>query len=108
MKRDNQLMSVGGFALAVGALAFFPPIFNYELMVLSWLGGMAQPVGLSAMIIGGILYGLGRLQEMRNAPVVGPPVEPDAAAAPGTTMPTVQPNVLSNQAPTSPGPADRR
>jgi hypothetical protein len=73
MKKDNQLTGGGGFLLILGALAFFLPMFDYQLLILSWLGGMQQPVGLSAMVIGGILFAIGKLQDFRNAsPVPGP------------------------------------
>jgi len=86
MKKENQLSSTGGFPLVLGALAFFLPMFDYQLLILSWLGGMQQPVGLSAMVIGGVLFAMGKLQEIRNAsPVPSPtdplPTSPDAAAA---------------------------
>jgi hypothetical protein len=72
MKKENQLSSTGGFLLVLGALAFFLPMFDYQLLILSWLGGMQQPVGLSAMVIGGALFAMGKLQEIRNAsPVPG-------------------------------------
>jgi hypothetical protein len=86
MKKENQLSSTGGFLLVLGALAFFLPMFDYQLLILSWLGGMQQPVGLSAMVIGGVLFAMGKLQEIRNAsPVPSPtdpiPTSPDAATA---------------------------
>ena len=73
MNKENQLTGGGGFLLILGALAFFLPMFDYQLLILSWLGGMQQPVGLSAMVIGGILFAIGKLQDLRNAsPVPGP------------------------------------
>jgi hypothetical protein len=61
-------------------------MFDYQLLILSWLGGMQQPVGLSAMVIGGVLFATGKLQEIRNASPVPSPTDPiltspDAAAA---------------------------
>jgi hypothetical protein len=76
MKKDNQLSSTGGFLLVLGALAFFLPMFDYQLLILSWLGGMQQPVGLSAMVIGGALFAMGKLQEFRNASPVPSPTDP--------------------------------
>ena len=55
MKRENQLVSWGTVAFAFGALAFLPSLFDRELLILSWLGSMQVPVGLSAMIVGGVL-----------------------------------------------------
>lgn len=73
MKKENQLAGGGGTLLILGALAFFLPMFDYQLLILSWLGGMQQPVGLSAMVVGGILFGIGKLQELRDpSPVPGP------------------------------------
>ncbi|HEX5823981.1 MAG TPA: hypothetical protein VFY18_05905 [Candidatus Limnocylindrales bacterium] len=103
MKSENQLVSAGTVAFAFGALAFLPSLMGRELLILSWLGGMAQPVGLSAMVVGGVLFGLGKLQTFRDAPPAGFPSDP-APLDPAT--PIVQPNVLANQAPVS-KPLDR-
>ena len=78
MKKENQLTGGGGTLLILGALAFFLPMFDYQLLILSWLGGMQQPVGLSAMVIGGILFGIGKLQESRDSSPVASPTEPVA------------------------------
>ena len=78
MKKENQLSSTGGFLLVLGALAFFLPMFDYQLLILSWLGGMQQPVGLSAMVIGGALFAMGKLQEFRNASPAPSPTDPVA------------------------------
>ena len=78
MKKENQLAGGGGTLLILGALAFFLPMFDYQLLILSWLGGMQQPVGLSAMVIGGILFGIGKLQEFRNSSPVASPTDPVA------------------------------
>lgn len=73
MKRDNPFTDLGTFLLAVGALAFFPPVFDRELLILAWLGGLAQPFGLSAMVVGGTLFAFGKLRDFRNSsPVVSP------------------------------------
>ena len=104
MKRENQLVSWGTVALAFGALAFFPSLFDRELLILSWLGSMQVPVGLSAMVVGGVLFALGKLQQFRDAPPAGS--VGDGAAPLEPTMPAVQPNVLANQAPVS-KPPDR-
>lgn len=111
MKRDNQLTNLGTFVFAFGALAFLPSLFDRELLILSWLGSMQQPVGIMAMVVGGVLWGAGRLALFRDAPPsnVAPPTwfEPSdaptgtAAAGPSAPAPaptpTVQPNVLSGQ-----------
>jgi hypothetical protein len=92
MKKENSLSGGGGFLLALGALAFFPPMFDYQLLIMSWMGGMQQPVGLSAMLIGGVLFGIGKLQEFRDASPVSDPtqvaVAPNElrAAAPAETQ----------------------
>lgn len=93
MKKENQLSGGGGFLLILGALAFFLPMFDYQLLILSWLGGMQQPVGLSAMVIGGILFAIGKLQDIRNSSPVSSPTDPVAntlrapAAASGSEPP---------------------
>jgi hypothetical protein len=78
MKKENQLAGGGGTLLILGALAFFLPMFDYQLLILSWLGGMQQPVGLSAMVIGGVLFAIGKLQDLRNASPVSGPTDPVA------------------------------
>jgi hypothetical protein len=65
-------------------------MFDYQLLILSWLGGMQQPVGLSAMVIGGALFAMGKLQEFRNASPVPSPTDPiltSPDAAPVTSAP---------------------
>jgi hypothetical protein len=93
MKKENQLTGGGGFLLILGALAFFLPMFNYQLLILSWLGGMQQPVGLSAMVIGGILFGIGKLQEFRDSSPVASPTDPVANTLQGPpTAPASEPS----------------
>jgi hypothetical protein len=87
MKRDNPLADGGALLFLVGALAFFPPLLDRELLILAWLGGMAQPVGLSAMVVGGILFGLGKLQQFRNSSPVASPTDFEPAAAAGPAVP---------------------
>ena len=122
MKRENQLTSWGSLAFAFGALAFLPSLAGGELMILSWLGSMQVPVGISAMVVGGAVFGLGKLQAIRNGPPpVGGPNELDGQIPPPAqtaasdlrppsepkAQPPVQPNVLSNQAKPNAGPPDR-
>jgi hypothetical protein len=122
MKRENQLTSWGSLAFAFGALAFLPSLARKELMILSWLGSMQVPVGISAMVVGGAVFGLGKLQEIRNGPAAGggpnepggqipPPVQTPSSdlRAPSRPkgQPMAQPNVLSNQAKPNAGPPDR-
>ncbi len=83
MKRENPLVSGGTLALVLGAMAFFPSLLDREFLITAWLGSMQQPVGLSAMVVGGVLLAIGKLRDFRNSsPVVNPP--------------DVQPNVLSD------------
>ena len=79
MKRDNPLVDRGLIALALGAIAFFPPMFDREYLITSWLGNLEQPVGLSAMVVGGVLFGIGKLRQLRDATPVISPTEPVAA-----------------------------
>jgi hypothetical protein len=73
MNRDNPLVDGGTFALVFGAVAFFPPMLDREFLITAWLGDMQQPVGLSAMVVGGVLVALGKLRDFRNgSPVVSP------------------------------------
>jgi hypothetical protein len=63
----------GGSTLVVlGAMAFFPPLFDFEFLLTAWLGPMQQPAGLSAMVVGGGLFVFGKLRELRDAPVMSP------------------------------------
>lgn len=83
MKRDNQLTSGGALLLILGAAAFFLPFMDRQLIILSWLGSMEQPVGLSAMIVGAVLIAIGKLREFRNASPLPNPTDV-AANAPNT------------------------
>ena len=108
MKRENPLVAGGGVLFLLGVLAFVPPILDRQLLILAWLGSWSQPVGLSAMVVGGVIWGLGQLQRLREAPPpnVGATLPPDPSTGlPGTSN-VAQPNVLSNQVSTEP--ADRR
>jgi hypothetical protein len=78
MKRDDPLSSGGSTLLILGAMAFFPPLMDFEFLLTAWLGGMQQPVGLSAMVVGGALFGLGKLRELRGAAPVVSPTDPEA------------------------------
>jgi hypothetical protein len=73
VKRDNPLVDGGVLALVLGAVAFIPPLLGREYLITAWLGDMEQPVGLSAMIVGGVLIAIGKLRDFRNAsPVISP------------------------------------
>jgi hypothetical protein len=73
VKRDDPLAGGGILLLAFGFIAFVPPLLDREYLITSWLGSMEQPIGLSALIVGGVLFGLGKLRQFRNsAPVVSP------------------------------------
>jgi len=121
MKRENQLVGAGTFLFCFGVLAFLPSLTGRELLILSWLGIWQVPIGISSMGVGAVLWVAGKLRDVRNATSVGsdrpavpsrdvmqatrqtgePPAAPQA-------MPTVQPNVLSGQAPVSPDPKRSR
>jgi hypothetical protein len=79
VKRKNPLVDRGLIALALGAIAFFPPLFGKEYLITSWLGNMEQPVGLSAMVVGGVLFAIGKLRQFRDTSPVISPTEPVAA-----------------------------
>jgi hypothetical protein len=100
MKRENPLTNGGGLLLALGALAFLPPLFDRQLLITAWLGDMQQPVGLSAMIVGGILFAIGKLQDFRNASPVISPTDPLVMSQ--TTSSTT---AASAQAASAPAPA---
>jgi hypothetical protein len=72
MKDGGQLL------LALGALLFLPSLADREWILAFWLGDMQQPIGLSALIVGGLLFGAAKLVEFRN----GSPVEPHVPPAP--------------------------
>jgi hypothetical protein len=109
MKRENQLAGWGKIAFGFGLLAFLPSLAGQELMILSWLGSMQVPVGLSAMLVGGVLFVLGKLQEIRNPSTIGGPgpgvAEPGAPSP--AASPPVRPNVLSGQVEPNSGSRDR-
>ncbi len=73
MKSENPLVSGGTLALVLGAMGFFPSMLDREFLITAWLGGMQQPVGLSAMVVGGVLLAIGKLRDFRNSsPVINP------------------------------------
>jgi hypothetical protein len=98
MKRDDSLTSGGTLLLILGAAAFFLPLADRQLIILSWLGSMEQPVGLSAMIVGGVLLAIGKLRQFRNSSPVPGPTE-------GTANTLATPPALP---PDAQGPADLR
>jgi hypothetical protein len=118
MKGENQLVNGGIAVFCFGVLAFLPSLLGRELLILSWLGSWQVPVGISAMVVGAMLWTAGKLQEVRNGPVASGPADPstqpgvagpNAAATPTVAPNTIaapRPNVLSNQV--SSEPADRR
>ena len=118
MKRDNQLVSAGTFLFGFGLLAILPGLTGRELLLLSWMGAWQAPIGVSAMIVGAVLFAMGKLRDFRNAspvprdPAPAAPAQRRDPAGPGSarasSMPVVQPNVLSGQAPVSPDPKRRR
>ena len=116
MKQENQLVNGGIGVFCFGLLAFVPSLMGRELLILSWLGSMQVPVGISAMVVGGLLWIAGKLQEVRNAGLPGTPTgsptdiegvpDPRAATVVPNTIAAAQPNVLSTQV--SSEPAERR
>jgi hypothetical protein len=80
MKQDDPLTGGGSTAFILGAMAFFPPLFDFEFFITAWLGAMQQPVGLSAMVVGGALFAFGKLRQLRNAAPVLSPTDPAAIA----------------------------
>jgi hypothetical protein len=87
MKRDDPLSGGGSTLFILGAMAFFPPLFDFEFLLTAWLGGMQQPVGLSAMVVGGALFAFGKLREVREAAPVVSPTDPQAMAVPQVEVP---------------------
>jgi hypothetical protein len=88
VKRDDPLVGGGILLLAFGFIAFVPPLLDREYLITSWLGSMEQPIGLSALIIGGILFGIGKLRQLRNSAPVVSPTDPSLLATPGSATPT--------------------
>jgi hypothetical protein len=87
MKRDDPLSGGGSTLFILGAMAFVPPLFDFEFLLTAWLGGMQQPVGLSAMVVGGALFAFGKLREIREAAPVVSPTDPQAMAVPQAEVP---------------------
>jgi hypothetical protein len=82
MKNDDPISSGGQVLLVLGAMAFLPPLFDYEFLITAWLGSMQQPVGLSAMVVGGVLLAAGKLRQFRNSSPVISPTDPEALGTP--------------------------
>jgi len=100
MKRENQLVSGGGVVFLLGVAAFVPPLLDRQLLILAWLGSWSQPVGLSAMIVGAVLWGMGRLKQIRDAPPPG--MEPPPEAEPSLATPSVATPSLAAPSATEP------
>ncbi len=60
------MQDLGKFLVVLGLMAYVPPLFNFEWILSSWLGSMQGPIGLSAMIVGGVVFGVAKLIEFRN------------------------------------------
>lgn len=82
MNRNDPVSGGGSTLFILGAMAFFPPLFDFEFLLTAWLGGMQQPAGLSAMVVGGALFGFGKLRELRDAPPVVSATDDEAIVAP--------------------------
>lgn len=71
----------GKLLLVLGGMAYLPSLVGYEWILSSWLGAMQEPVGISAMVVGGLLFGASKLAEFRNASPVAPPTGMGADAS---------------------------
>jgi hypothetical protein len=90
MKRDDPLVGGGIFLLAFGFIAVVPPLLDREYILTAWLGSMEQPIGIMALIIGGILFGAGKLRQFRDSSPVVSPTDPALLASTGATSPAPQ------------------
>lgn len=81
MDDDEWAPGFGGMLVILGGMAFFPPLIDFEFLLTAWLGGMQQPAGLSAMVVGGALVVFGKLRQVRNAAPVISPTDPEALSA---------------------------
>jgi hypothetical protein len=100
MKRDDPLVGLGIFLLAFGFIAVVPPLLEREYILTAWLGSLEQPIGIMALVVGGLVFGAGKLRQFRNSSPVVSPTDPslfggDLSAAapepPGSTNPTQPP-----------------
>jgi hypothetical protein len=105
MKGSNQLTGIGQFVFAFGLLAWLPSLANQELLILSWLGSWQVPIGLSAVVVGAVVWGIGKLQVLRDRPATGTSAADSGvgtadvpAIAPNTIATPAQPNVLAASA----------
>ncbi|MCI0582912.1 MAG: hypothetical protein L0227_08455 [Chloroflexi bacterium] len=69
----------GQLLMAIGALLFLPSLADMEWVLSAWLGDLQAPIGLSALIVGAVVFGASKLIEFRNASPVAPP----STSAPG-------------------------
>jgi hypothetical protein len=102
MKRDDPWIGLATFLLAIGFIAVVPPLLDREYLLTAWLGGMERPIGIMALVVGGVVFAAAKLRQFRNAPPVVSPTDPSLLATAGTS--TTSP---TEPAPDAPDPSPR-
>ena len=82
MKREDPLESGAAVLLALGFMAFVVPMFGYEFFITGWLGSMERPMGLGALVVGGVLLVVAKLRQFRNSSPIVSPTDPSLVGAP--------------------------
>jgi len=83
---------LGQLLVAIGALLFLPSLADMEWVLSAWLGDLQAPIGLSALIVGAVVFAASKLIEFRNASPVAPPSTsaPSTWSTPGPEEPSDQ------------------
>jgi hypothetical protein len=103
MKRDDPWIGLATFLLAFGFIAVVPPLLDREYLLTAWLGGMERPIGIMALVVGGLVFAAAKLRQFRNAPPVVSPTDPTLLATAGTS-PTTSPSEQSDGSPRTDAP----
>lgn len=113
---SDPLTGPGLWVVFLGAVMFFgPTYFHQSWLLTSWLGSMQAPVGLSLMVVGGILavtgFVRGRVTKAPDLPaatldpsIAPPPPGPEetrigGSSAPASSAPAPGPGIASTPAP---------
>ena len=107
-RRTDGAMQAGGGLIFLGALVLLLDLFNYELLILSWLGSFQVPVGWGMIVVGVLLIVVRRMQGVPFS-AMNDDSGMKKAPAPASTTPAMPvPNQLSGAGSAQPSEPDPR
>src|SRR5258707_5287039 len=59
---EDSTMSAGGTLIFLGAIVLVMDLFNFQLLILSWLGSLQVPLAWGAIVLGVVLIAMRRMQ----------------------------------------------